>query len=126
MDMEFELVEAIKRIQERDNRFHEDAYRHVLRSLEGIYVYTRQFRHVSAKELAAAVCLCARGMYGPMAFTFLGDWGIQSTDDIGAIVFHLIDEGILSKQEEERPEDFENLFGLKEVLEDPYFRNNLP
>ena len=41
-------------------------------------------------------------------------------DDLGEIVFALVDIGVLVKQEQDRPEDFQDLFDFEEVFEHNY------
>ena len=52
-----------------------------------------------------------------MARTVLEHWGIHRTDDIGGVVFALVDQGILIKQDEDRAEDFADLFDFEETFE---------
>jgi uncharacterized repeat protein (TIGR04138 family) len=52
-----------------------------------------------------------------MARTVLEHWGIRSTTDVGALVFALVECGILIKQEEDRPDDFKDVFDFDEAFE---------
>ncbi|MCX7726020.1 MAG: hypothetical protein N2053_04135, partial [Chitinispirillaceae bacterium] len=54
--------------------------------------------------------------YGPLARAVLKEWGINTTDDIGNIVYNLIDIGIMSKQEEDRKEEFHNVINIDEYF----------
>ncbi len=58
--------------------------------------------------------------YGPMARTVLEHWGIHTTEDIGDIVFAMVDFGILTKQDEDRREDFRDVFDFAEAFEQDY------
>jgi uncharacterized repeat protein (TIGR04138 family) len=58
--------------------------------------------------------------YGPMARTVLEHWGIHATDDLGEIVFALVDCGILIKQDDDRKEDFRGVFDFEEAFEAEY------
>jgi uncharacterized repeat protein (TIGR04138 family) len=55
-----------------------------------------------------------------MARTVLGHWGIHTTEDLGEIVFSMVECGVLIKQEEDRREDFRNLYDFTEAFEDNY------
>jgi uncharacterized repeat protein (TIGR04138 family) len=58
--------------------------------------------------------------FGPLAGTVLGHWGIHTTDDVGDIVFALVDAGVLVKEEEDRLRDFHGVFDFEEVFERNY------
>ena len=61
---------------------------------EGYGLGTRQ--HVAAHELAWACRDFAREQFGLMAGPVLAHWGIRRTEDIGRIVFTLVEIGMLS------------------------------
>ncbi len=55
-----------------------------------------------------------------MARQVLSHWGIQCTEDIGRIVFLLIDAGLLMRQESDRIEDFEAVYDFAEAFDAGY------
>lgn len=69
-------------------------------------------RHVSGRELLHGLVEFAVEQFGLLAPLVLRRWGIHSTDDVGRIVYQLIDLGILSRSERDRPEDFHAVFDL--------------
>lgn len=73
-------------------------------------------RHVSGQELCWALRQLAHQQYGLMAKLVLESWGIYSTSDFGAIVYNLIEIGKLSKSEEDRREDFDNVYDFHQAL----------
>ncbi len=77
-------------------------------------------RHVAGQQLAAGARDLALAEWGPMAITVLAHWGIHSTADIGAIVYHLIDARIFGKNEGDSPEDFAGVFDFHEAFVAPY------
>jgi len=72
--------------------------------------------HVSGPELLAGVIDLARREFGRMARVVFHLWGIDRTDDVGEIVFNLIDANLLSRTDRDRREDFHKLFDLDDVL----------
>jgi uncharacterized repeat protein (TIGR04138 family) len=72
--------------------------------------------HVSGRELCAGVVDLARREFGRMARVVFRVWGIDRTDDIGEIVFNLIEANLLSKNDRDDRVDFQNLFDLDEML----------
>ena len=76
--------------------------------------------HVSGAELCAGVADLARREFGRMARVVFRLWGINQTDDIGEIVFNLIDANLLSKTDRDNRADFHALFDLDAVLLDDF------
>jgi uncharacterized repeat protein (TIGR04138 family) len=58
--------------------------------------------------------------FGPLARTVLEHWGIHSTEDLGEIVFALVEAGILVAESHDRPQDFRGLFDFEEAFERGY------
>jgi len=63
-------------------------------------------RHLTATELVAGVLHLAEERYGLLAGKVLAGWGVLSSDDVGAITYHLIDAGLLGAHPRDRREDF--------------------
>ncbi len=112
--------EVLRRIQERNPRFHGKAYLFLLAALQSVMERLGEPRHISGRELAVGVRDLALREFGPMARTVLEHWGIHSTEDLGDIVFTLVECGILVKREEDRPEDFRDVFDFEEAFERNY------
>ncbi|RMH17667.1 MAG: hypothetical protein D6701_07240 [Gemmatimonadetes bacterium] len=112
--------EVLARLQERNPRFHPKAYVFLLAALHRVMEGLEEPRHISGRELAEGVRTLAIERFGPMARTVLEYWGIHATEDLGDIVFALVECGILIKQEEDRREDFEDVFDFEEAFEQNY------
>ena len=101
-------------------RFHRDAYGFLLEALHEAVARLRERRHVSGAELVGSVRALALERFGPMARTVLEHWGVRSTEDIGEMVFALVEMGILVKDERDRPEDFAAVFDFEEAFDSDY------
>ncbi|MBI4544722.1 MAG: hypothetical protein HY703_05990 [Gemmatimonadetes bacterium] len=112
--------QVLDRLRERHPRFHDTAYLFVLSSLHYVLERLPAPRHISGRELAEGARDLALDRFGPMAASVFEYWGIESTADVGQIVFALVDCGILIKQEEDAPEDFAGLFDFREAFERKY------
>jgi len=55
-----------------------------------------------------------------MARRVLGRWGVETTEDIGQIVFALVNNGWLQKQPTDSIEDFDNVFSFAEAFDQAY------
>ncbi len=118
-DLEF-ADEVLDQLQERNPRFHVRSYLFVLQALHSVLQSLEQPRHISGRELTEGVRELALGRYGPMARTVLEYWGIHSTEDVGRVVFAMVEQGILIKQDEDQPEDFADVFDFEEAFEANY------
>jgi uncharacterized repeat protein (TIGR04138 family) len=110
----------LERLMERTPRFHGKAYLFLLTALHAVLDSLEERRHISGEELADGVRKLALQHYGPMARIVLAHWGIHSTEDLGEIVFAMVECGILEKQEKDRMEDFRALFDFEEAFELDY------
>ncbi|NQT93736.1 MAG: hypothetical protein HQ559_13330 [Lentisphaerae bacterium] len=77
-------------------------------------------RHVSGAELLDGLRVYALQEFGPMAVTVLNAWGIRATDDIGDIVFQLVESGVLGKTDEDRRDDFAGVYDFDEAFTKPF------
>jgi uncharacterized repeat protein (TIGR04138 family) len=79
---------------------------------DGVYYalqsHARESRHVSAAELLDALRALAIEKYGSNAREQLRSWGVTQCEDLGEIVFTLIERGVFGKRPEDRKEDFKN------------------
>lgn len=73
-------------------------------------------RHVTGQELCESIRLYALEQFGYMAKCVLNNWGVHSTSDFGTIVFNMIEIGQMRKTEEDRREDFDDVFDFDEGL----------
>ena len=123
------LAEVVRAIRERDPRFDEEAYGFVREALD----FTGKMlekpsvgpqRHVSGAELLDGVRRYALQEFGPMSLTVLTEWGLRTTRDIGEIVFQLVEAGVLGKTDEDKIEDFENVYDFDEAFGQPFRPRN--
>ncbi|NIP77884.1 MAG: hypothetical protein GWM90_01245 [Gemmatimonadetes bacterium] len=112
--------EVLDRLRERHPRYHETAYLFILSALHHVLEGLPEPRHISGRELADGVRDVALARFGPMARTVLAHWGIEETADVGEIVFALVDAGVLLKQENDSPRDFDALYDFEEAFEADY------
>jgi uncharacterized repeat protein (TIGR04138 family) len=107
----------------RDTRYRPGAYLFVLNGLEFYLTKIGEKRHVSGQELAHGLAEFALKQFGPMAINVLSDWGLCRTDDFGYVVYNLIDIGLMSREDEDRIEDFFEVFELSTFFsEQDYYK----
>jgi len=124
------FAEVVEQICESDLRFSTDAYHfvqeglnHTLKSLKrgGQHAH----RHVSGQELLHGMREFALKEYGPMSKAVLNEWGIKTTDDIGQIVFNLVNASVLGKNDTDSPSDFKNVFTFDDAFVKPFVPRNV-
>ena len=114
------LNETLGQLQRRNPRYAVEAYLFVLGGLHRRLAQLDRPRHISGAELAVSVRDLAIERFGLLARTVLEHWGVHSTEDIGEIVFLLVDHGVLTKEETDRREDFADVYSFEEVFESEY------
>ncbi len=114
------MFESIYDMIKKDPRYKFQAYAFILTALELARKQTGKKRHVTAIELLQGFKELAHKEYGIMAISVLESWGVTTTDDVGEIVFNLIDAKLLSKTDEDKKEDFHNVFDFNKVFNDEY------
>jgi uncharacterized repeat protein (TIGR04138 family) len=102
--------EKISDILLREDRYKREAYRFVQEALEYTVRKRGKRGHVGGKELAVGVRDLARERFGLMAKTVLNQWGIRATRDIGELVFNMVEEEIMIKQDSDLREDFDGVY----------------
>lgn len=72
--------------------------------------------HVTGRQLLDGFRNLALQEYGLMARGVLAHWGIHTTDDVGEMVFNLVEAGLMSKSQDDKKEDFHGVFDWNEAL----------
>lgn len=122
-------VDRVEAILEQDPRYPREAYEFMFDALNFTQLRIAQRlgerasavqRHVSARELCEGACQFALEEFGLLAPTVLGQWNVTTTADLGNLVYNLIAAGEMSQSEEDRPEDFHDLFDLPTMLKEGF------
>jgi uncharacterized repeat protein (TIGR04138 family) len=121
----FSFAEALAQILSEDTRYDPEAYQFVRQALDySIRLFEKPVegpgRHVSGAELLEGARKLALKEYGPLAKTVLARWGIRQTEDIGAIVFRLVDKGVLGKTDEDDLADFSSGYDFDAAFRAPF------
>ncbi len=116
----------LQEILNRDARYTEDAYVFVRAGLDFTVRRLKKPRHVSGRELMDGLREFALSEFGPMAKTILAEWGITCTEDIGEIVFNMVETGLLGKTEQDSRADFANGYDFNEAFRRPFEPSAIP
>ncbi len=132
--------DELARIIARDPRYSIEAYAFVIESLQqarkrklkernrsrkaqkkgrcetGMEVSEPRTGHVSGQELCEAARRLALARFGRLARLVLRHWGVESTSDLGEIVYNLIAAGDLEKTPNDTRSDFDDVYDFDAEL----------
>lgn len=74
-------------------------------------------RHLTGQQLCEAIRQYALDQYGYMSKVVLNRWGVRETGDFGNIVYNLIDVKLMKKSEDDRREDFNDVYDFDEAFQ---------
>lgn len=117
MTAELNPIDRIRAIVKKDPRYRIEGYCYVFEALDFTLKRLAAHRHVTGRELCEGIRDLAIEKFGPLAKTVFDHWGIRTTDDFGAIVFNLVDAGLMGKTDTDSPEDFRSVFLFDEAFE---------
>jgi uncharacterized repeat protein (TIGR04138 family) len=109
--------ELLDGLLQRDRRYAREAYVFVSESLGHTVQRLGRMGHVSGRELCQGMCEYALRQFGRLARTVLESWGVRRSEDIGEIVFNMVDAGLLRKTDEDSRDDFADVLDFREALD---------
>ena len=112
--------DLLEDILARDPRYTAEAYAFVRAGLDHTVRRLEKPRHVSGQELLDGIREFALAEFGPMTKTVLNGWGIKRTEDVGEIVFNMVETGLLGKTEKDSRADFANGYDFDEAFRKPF------
>lgn len=112
-----DLQAELERIAEGDARYKIEAYVFVINALEYTLAKLGRRGHVSGRELLEGLKDLAKERFGPTARMVFEHWGLAKTDDVGEIVFNLVDGKVLGKTDEDSRDDFRDVYDFGDVFE---------
>ena len=59
-----------------------------------------------------------------MAMMVLQEWGLSKSEDVGDMVFNLIEAGAFGKSDDDKREDFMNGYKFNDVFVEPFLPKN--
>jgi len=120
MERDNDFGDRVDEVVKKDPRYKPQSYAFVMGALDYTLRKLEKPRHISGRELLQGIKELAKEEFGPTAKLVLEHWGIKNTEDFGNIVFNLVEAGIMSKTEEDKIEDFKEVFDFTEEFEGKY------
>jgi uncharacterized repeat protein (TIGR04138 family) len=117
--------DVLDKMVEQKPRYRRDAYLFLREALEFTQktiskANKNQVRHITGSELLNGIREYALALYGPMTITVLEEWGINSTEDFGHMVFLMVENNLLRKTEQDSLEDFKKGYSFDEAFRQPF------
>ncbi len=115
--------EAVELAITLDPRFRPEAYAFVR---DALHFAATKFRgdtkdkNVSGQELLEGLREHALREFGPMAWFLLQEWGVRRGEDVGSIVYNLIECAYFGRNDGDSIEDFAGGFDFEEAFTKPY------
>lgn len=117
--------QAVIKAALQDPRYAADAYLFLRDALDVTIKTMQQGRseavnHISGAELCEGLRDYALQQFGPMVPTIFETWGLNTTRDIGEMVFNLIRLGAFSRSKSDKVEDFDAVYTFADAFEKPF------
>lgn len=94
-------------------RYSPQSYFFVFEVFESIFHKLGQQRHVTGQELAEYFLDYGTEKFGPLRDMVFKFWGIKSSEDLGEIVYNLINSNLLKKLATDTKGDFSGIFRIE-------------
>jgi uncharacterized repeat protein (TIGR04138 family) len=119
------FAEALDFVVKTDARYDREAYGFLRDALDFTLKQKKKnkeeiSRHVSGQELLEGVRQFAVREFGPMVLTVFEYWGIRACEDVGEMVFNLIEAGVFGRSERDSREDFKNGYDFRQAFVEPF------
>ena len=120
-----DFSETLEEILHDDPRYAKNAYYFVRKALDFTVKRIaekarRPVQHISGGQMLEGFRIYALEEFGPMASTVLESWGLHETMDVGALIFNLVEHGVLGKTEKDSREDFKDVYTFVDAFEKPF------
>lgn len=115
-EIDFE-ADSFADITGKDARYSARAYALLM---DCVHYLGREGGHMSSSDIMYEFKERALDQYGPMAYTVMSEWGLSSTEDIGEMMFNLVEFHRIRKDEDDRQDDFIGGFDFREAFLGPY------
>lgn len=116
--------ETIGKIIKNDPRYTPEAYEFMSNAVaftaHKLKRLSKVNRHITGKELLEGVKDYALQEFGPMSGEILKSWGLKDSLSIGHVVFNMVDNKLLGKNDRDSIEDFKDGFDFDETFLKPF------
>ena len=101
----------------KDNRYDGRAYALLM---DVVHYLGKDGKHMSAAEIMDEFRETALDQFGPLAYRVLTEWGLKSCEDIGEMMFNLLEFHRVRRDSDDLPESFLGGYDFEEAFLGPY------
>ena len=101
----------------KDDRFSAHAYALLM---DVVHFLGSSGKHMSGEDILEEFKERTLDQYGPMSYTVLTEWGVNCCEDIGEMMFNLVDGHRVSRDENDSPASFVGGYDFQETFLGPY------
>ena len=105
-------------ITAKDKRYDARAYALLMDVVK--YLTGEDGRHCSGEDILDEFKERALDQYGPLAYTVLSEWGLSRTEDIGEMMFNLVDSRRIGRDDNDSADSFAGGYDFRETFLGPY------
>ncbi|NLE30058.1 MAG: hypothetical protein GX629_10365 [Phycisphaerae bacterium] len=115
--VEPESLKSLEDLARENGRYPVDAYNFVREGLkytvQKLHQANQTDQHITGRDLCLGLRDLAIKRWGLLAGLVLKHWNIQGTMDFGRIVFAMVDAGWMAKRDEDRIDDFLDIYDFR-------------
>jgi len=101
----------------RDGRYDPRAYAVLM---DVVHYLGESGGHISSSDIMEEFRQTVLDQFGPMSYTVLSEWGLKRTEDIGEMMFNLVESRRVRKDDTDSADDFAAGYDFKEEFLNPY------
>jgi uncharacterized repeat protein (TIGR04138 family) len=110
------MIDELRKLVRERRRYPLEAYLFLYQALDTAQKLVGEKRHVSGQELLEGVRRLAIEQFGALALMVFNHWGLRRTQDIGEMVFNLVERELMGKTDNDKREDFDGIYDFEEAF----------
>jgi len=115
------MKKSVEQIARKDARYKPQAVKFVYEGLGyTAKKITTEPKHVSGQILCEGLRKLAIEKWGRLAMLVLNTWGVKTTRDFGEIVYLMIKHKLMSAQQTDSMDDFNDVYDFKTVFKNQF------
>lgn len=101
----------------KDSRYDARAYALLM---DVIHFLGEGGKHMTSADIMEEFKERALDQYGPLSYAVVTEWGLSRTEDLGEMMFNLVEGHRVRKDENDTPESFAGGYDFREAFKGPY------
>lgn len=107
-----DLIDSLHQVSQKHNKYPVQAYLLIYETLDWLH-QKGNVSHLTGADLSQAMFSYSLAVYGLLSKMVWRELNILRSEDIGNMVYHLLDEKLMNKQETDNQSDFDNVLTIE-------------